>query len=59
MLASLSDLYMVDLLCDPELQPFNARYGMQSATGMMARRPEQQSGVPVRHESTGGGAAPP
>ena len=37
MLAKLDGLYMVDLLCDPELQPFYARLGMQPATGMMLR----------------------
>ena len=37
MLAKLSKLYMVDLLCDAELQPFYARFAMTPATGMMVR----------------------
>jgi hypothetical protein len=44
MLAKLSRLYMVDLICDPEAQPFYERLGMKKATGMMVRRYERQSG---------------
>jgi GNAT superfamily N-acetyltransferase len=40
----LGDLYMVDLLCDGDLQPFYERLGMTRATGMMLRRYEMQSG---------------
>ena len=46
MLDRLDDLYMVDLLCDPALQPFYAALGMRPATGMMVRNYEQQSGTP-------------
>jgi ribosomal protein S18 acetylase RimI-like enzyme len=46
MLHRLDDLYMVDLLCDPALQPFYAALGMRPATGMMVRNYEQQSGAP-------------
>jgi ribosomal protein S18 acetylase RimI-like enzyme len=46
MLDRLDDLYMVDLLCDPALQPFYAALGMRPATGMMVRNYEQQSGAP-------------
>ncbi|HYG59548.1 MAG TPA: GNAT family N-acetyltransferase [Symbiobacteriaceae bacterium] len=45
MLAQLKGLYMVDLLCDPELQPFYARLGMHQATGMMLRNYDRQSGT--------------
>lgn len=45
MLDNLTKLYMVDLLCDPELQPFYARLGMKAASGMMLRRYERQSGA--------------
>ena len=45
MLDQLNDLYMVDLLCDPELQPFYARFGMRPAAGMMHRNYSRQSGV--------------
>lgn len=42
--ARLSHLYMIDLLCDPELQPWYARLGMQPATGMSLRNYERQAG---------------
>jgi ribosomal protein S18 acetylase RimI-like enzyme len=45
MLEKLSELYMVDLLCNPELQPFYERFGMKVASGMMIRNYERQSGV--------------
>ena len=35
----LEDFYAVDLMCDPELQPFYDRFGMQRAVGMVIRRP--------------------
>ncbi|HEX5505036.1 MAG TPA: GNAT family N-acetyltransferase [Thermomicrobiales bacterium] len=44
MLARLRDRYMVDLLCDPELQPFYARLGMRPAVGMLARNYARQAG---------------
>lgn len=44
LLTELKDLYMIDLLCDEELQPFYARVGMQRADGMMHRNYEKQSG---------------
>ncbi len=37
MLAKLGNLYMIDLLCDADLQPFYGRFGMQKTTGMMIR----------------------
>jgi len=47
MLARLDDLCGVDLLCDPELQPFYARLGLTPATGMSLRRYEYQAGRPA------------
>ncbi|MDF2628321.1 MAG: acetyltransferase [Symbiobacteriaceae bacterium] len=44
MLAELDGLYSVDLLCDPELQPFYQRAGMRPATGMMHKNYARQSG---------------
>lgn len=44
MLAKLSGMYMVDLICDPEAQPFYERLGMKKATGMMLRNYENQAG---------------
>jgi ribosomal protein S18 acetylase RimI-like enzyme len=38
LLAELDDFYAVDLMCDPELQPFYERFGMERATGMIIRR---------------------
>ncbi len=43
--ARLDRLYMVDLLCDPELQPFYARLGMRPATGMLIRNYHRQAGA--------------
>jgi len=45
MVAKLSHLYMIDLLCDPDLQPFYERLGMRPASGMLVRNYRQQSGV--------------
>lgn len=47
MLAKLADYYMIDLLCDAELQPYYERFGMRRATGMMARNYERQAGRPA------------
>ncbi len=37
-LEQLNSLYMVDVLCDAELQAYYARFGMQRAVGMCIRR---------------------
>ena len=44
MLDRLKTMYMVDLLCDTELQPFYERFNMKRAMGMMIRRYQFQSG---------------
>ncbi len=44
MLEALRELYMIDLLCDEEVQPFYARLGMRRAAGMMVRNYDRQSG---------------
>jgi ribosomal protein S18 acetylase RimI-like enzyme len=44
MLDTLAGIYMVDLLCDEELQPYYERLGMRRATGMLARNYAAQSG---------------
>lgn len=36
-LERLNGLYAIDLLCDPELQPFYAKFGMKPACGMAIR----------------------
>lgn len=45
MLGRLEGLYGVDLLCDPELQPFHERLGMKRAGGMFVRNYKEQSGI--------------
>ena len=44
MLDNYKDLYMVDLMCDPEVQPFYERLGMRPNTGMSLRNYAIQSG---------------
>ena len=44
MLDRLRGLYMIDLVCDPDLEPFYTSMGMYPATGMMIRNYEHQSG---------------
>lgn len=47
LLARLSGLYMVDLMCDPELQPYYERFDMRRASGMLLRNYERQSCEPL------------
>jgi len=47
MLDRLSDYYMVDLLCDTELQPYYERFAMRRAAGMMLRNYDRQAGRSV------------
>lgn len=42
----LSKLYMIDLLCDAELQSYYAQFGMLPATGMLIRNYQTQAGLP-------------
>lgn len=44
MLEKLRHLYMIDLTCDPDLQPFYAQFGMQPHNAMIVRHYERQSG---------------
>lgn len=39
LLAELDDVYSIDLVCDEELRPFYARFGMQPLPAMALRRP--------------------
>lgn len=43
MLHQLRDLYMIDLICDPDVQPFYERLGMRRAEGMLIRNFERQN----------------
>lgn len=45
-LERLSGFYMIDLVCDPEAQPFYESLGMRPATAMVIRDYEGQSGKP-------------
>jgi GNAT superfamily N-acetyltransferase len=45
MLERLRDFYTVDLVCDPDLQPFYQRFGMRPYTAMLARNYDRQSGT--------------
>jgi len=42
MLDSLKDLYMIDILCDEDLQKYYGRFGMRNATGVMVRNYARQ-----------------
>ena len=47
MLIRLRHLYMIDLVCDPALQPFYERLGMRPVVGMVVRNYDRQSCEPV------------
>jgi len=47
MLAKLRQLYMIDLVCDPPLQPFYERLGMRPVVGMVVRHYDRQAGEPI------------
>jgi ribosomal protein S18 acetylase RimI-like enzyme len=44
LLDELRGLYMIDLICDPQLQPFYERIGFQPATGAILRNYANQAG---------------
>jgi ribosomal protein S18 acetylase RimI-like enzyme len=44
MLETLREIYMIDLLCDPDLQAFYSRVGMEESSGMLVRNFSRQSG---------------
>lgn len=44
MLAALGEFYAIDLVCDPDLSPFYAKYGMREAGAMVVRNYSRQSG---------------
>ena len=41
----LQHIYMIDLICDPDVQPFYDRLGMMRYTGMIERNYDRQSGA--------------
>jgi ribosomal protein S18 acetylase RimI-like enzyme len=50
MLTQLHALYMIDLMCDPPLQPFYERLGMRPWSGMVVRNYDRQAGEPLPSE---------
>lgn len=44
MMQELSDIYMIDLLCDENLQPYYEKFNMLKAKGMLIRNYEMQAG---------------
>ncbi|GMU93068.1 MAG: hypothetical protein AMXMBFR4_21260 [Candidatus Hydrogenedentota bacterium] len=42
---AVGDLYMIDFVCEPDMQPFYTRLGMKPSTGMMKRNLKRQSGT--------------
>ncbi|RXJ04363.1 GNAT family N-acetyltransferase [Anaerobacillus alkaliphilus] len=44
MMEQLEDIYMIDLMCDQELQPYYEKLGMIKSTGMVFRNYSKQSG---------------
>ena len=54
MLDRLKDFYMIDLLCDEDLQGFYEKLGMSKARGMMVRNYEYQSGERDSTQNLGG-----
>jgi len=45
MLDTLGDLYAVDVICDPDIVPFYAQFGLVPVVGMARRRYDMQGGV--------------
>jgi len=43
MLKSLKDMYMIDLLCDEDMQEYYTKFGMRKTSGVFARNYERQS----------------
>ena len=54
MQAKLAGLYAIDLLCDPDRQPFYAFCGLQPSVGMCMRNYARQSGRDERGIGEGG-----
>ena len=47
LLGRLDGLYMIDLVCDPDLQPFYEKFDFRPYSAMTIRRFDRQSGKPV------------
>jgi len=44
MLIELQNIYMIDLMCDVDLQPYYEQFGMAKSRGMIIRNYEMQAG---------------
>ncbi|WP_438313175.1 GNAT family N-acetyltransferase [Sporosarcina sp. FA9] len=44
MLKELQNIYMIDLMCDVDLQPYYEQFGMAKSRGMIIRNYEMQAG---------------
>ncbi len=45
LLDDLRHLYMIDLVCDPDMQPFYERFGLRSYHAMLKRNYDRQAGA--------------
>jgi predicted N-acetyltransferase YhbS len=52
LLKRLDGIYMIDLLCNPDLQPFYSEFGMRAMSGMAVRNYAAQGGEPRRSDGT-------
>ena len=50
MVERLAGIYMVDLICDPDVQPFYEALGFQRSSGMILRSYNAQSGLAPHSE---------
>lgn len=58
MLDQLGGIYMVDLICDPDVQPFYEALGLQRWSGMIRRNHGAQSGLALRDDVSSSPPAP-
>jgi ribosomal protein S18 acetylase RimI-like enzyme len=52
MIATLREIYMIDLLCDPDVELFYERLGFRKVGGMCIRNYHNQSGAAFVHSDT-------
>ncbi len=56
MVDCIGDLYMIEFVCEPNMQPFYTRLGMKPSSGMMKRNMKRQRGTDPQEGQSG---APP
>jgi ribosomal protein S18 acetylase RimI-like enzyme len=52
MVARLSDFYAIDLVCDPDVEPFYELLGFRKVGGLCLRNYDRQSGVPAPQDGS-------